>query len=178
MSHTSPAPIVCQPTAYLVTPPYLPLVASVDRGTQTPEVQDASGVDGMLLGTFSIDVDGARPRSGDDIEDLLQDWVMHGTDISAPESASPSDATLATGSSCTAGPGVSRLVLPSSPGSLPLPIDKRQVEDNVAFTCSQVTDAVRLLHETLASVGRNILRQIWVSLIKEREVCLCASVFL
>jgi hypothetical protein len=46
------------------------------------------------------------------------------------------------------------------------------------FTCSLVTDVERLLHETLALVSQNILRPIWVSLKKERKVCLCASGFL
>jgi hypothetical protein len=44
--------------------------------------------------------------------------------------------------------------------------------------CSQVATAERLLHETLASVGQNILCQIWVSLKKVRKSCLCASSFL
>jgi hypothetical protein len=48
----------------------------------------------------------------------------------------------------------------------------------VAFVCSQIADAERLLHERLASVGRDILHLIWVSLKKERKVCLCASSFL
>jgi hypothetical protein len=48
----------------------------------------------------------------------------------------------------------------------------------VAFVCSQIADAERLLHERLASVGRDILHLIWVSLKKERKVCLCASGFL
>jgi hypothetical protein len=36
----------------------------------------------------------------------------------------------------------------------------------------------RLLHETLALVGQNILQPIRVSLKKERNVCVCASDFL
>jgi hypothetical protein len=55
----------------LVTPPYLPLVASVPRGTlasveSAPEVQEALGANGALLGTIGIEVDGASPRPGDD----------------------------------------------------------------------------------------------------------------
>jgi hypothetical protein len=75
-------------------------------------------------------------------------------------------------------PGVSELLLLVAPGFLPSPIDWRQVKDNTMFTCSQVTDADRLLHETLASIGRDILRSIWVSLKKERKVCMCAFGFL
>jgi hypothetical protein len=52
------------------------------------------------------------------------------------------------------------------------------VEDNMEFACSQVAIVERLLHETLASVGRNILRPIRVSLKKEMNVCLCDSGFL
>jgi hypothetical protein len=44
------------------------------------------------------------------------------------------------------------------------------VEDNAAFACSQVIDAERLLLETLASVGQNILRLIRVSLKKGGKV--------
>jgi hypothetical protein len=56
--------------------------------------------------------------------------------------------------------GVSELLLLGSRGFLHLPIDWIQVEDHAAFVCSQVTDVERLLHETLALVGRNILRSI------------------
>jgi hypothetical protein len=52
------------------------------------------------------------------------------------------------------------------------------VEDNATFVCSQVTDAERLLHATLVSIGWDILRLIRVSLKKEGKVCLCASGFL
>jgi hypothetical protein len=43
------------------------------------------------------------------------------------------------------------------------------VDDNAALTCSQVTDAERLLCETLASVCRNILCPILVSLKKKER---------
>jgi hypothetical protein len=47
------------------------------------------------------------------------------------------------------------------------------------FACSQVTNAERLLHEAFASVGRNILHSIQVSLKKKgRKVSLCTSGFL
>jgi hypothetical protein len=44
--------------------------------------------------------------------------------------------------------------------------------------CSLVTDAARMLQETLASVGWEILHLIRVSLKKEGKVCLCAIGFL
>jgi hypothetical protein len=48
----------------------------------------------------------------------------------------------------------------------------------VALACSQVTNAERLMHETLAFVSRKMLRSIRVSLKKEGKVCLCVSGFL
>jgi hypothetical protein len=84
---------------------------------------------------------------------------MHGTDISAPESSALGDATPTPVSLGATGPGVPGLLLLGSPGS-------------------QVTNVERLLHETLASVDRNILRLIRVSLKKEERVCLCTSSFL
>jgi hypothetical protein len=52
------------------------------------------------------------------------------------------------------------------------------VREDEKFVCSLIAAAERLLHETLASVDRNILRPIRVSLEKGREFCLCASGFL
>jgi hypothetical protein len=49
--------------------------------------------------------------------------------------------------------------------------------DSVEFMCLQAVVIERLLHETLASVGQDILRLIWVNLKKERKVSLCASGF-
>jgi hypothetical protein len=49
---------------------------------------------------------------------------------------------------------------------------------DIESACSHVAVMERLLHETLASVGQNILRPIRVSLQKERKSCLCASGFL
>jgi hypothetical protein len=48
----------------------------------------------------------------------------------------------------------------------------------VEFECSQVIAVEELLHKTLASIGRNIMCPIQVSLKKEMIVCLCASGFL
>jgi hypothetical protein len=72
----------------LVTPPYLPLVATVPRGTPVsvelaPEVREALGADGASLGAVSVKADGANPRSGGDAGGLLWDRVMRGTGISA-----------------------------------------------------------------------------------------------
>jgi hypothetical protein len=70
----------------------------------------APGADGMLLGAVSIEADGVSPRSGDDVEGLLWDWVMCGACIGAPRSAAPSDVTPTLGSSGVAGLGVSGLL--------------------------------------------------------------------
>jgi hypothetical protein len=77
--------------------------------------------------------------------------------MGVPSSAAPCDASPTSESLDTTGPGVSGLLLTGSPGLLPPPIDWRQVEGNAELTCSQVTDVERLLHDTLALVGRNIL---------------------
>jgi hypothetical protein len=112
------------------------------------------------------------PHLGDDTGALLQDLVMCGAGIGVPGSAAP-----APGSSSAAGPGVSGLLLSGSPSFPPPPIDWRRVGDEAKFPCSQVIVVDRLLHETLASIDRNILRPIWVSVKKERKFCLCASHF-
>jgi hypothetical protein len=46
------------------------------------------------------------------------------------------------------------------------------VEDKAEFVCSEVAALERLLHETLASVHRNILRPFQVSLKREIKSCL------
>jgi hypothetical protein len=96
-SHTSSALIVCQPTTCLVSPPYLPLVASVPGGTTTPEgsaleVREPLGADGASLCAVSVRVDGAIPMPGDDARGLFHDWVMSGVGIGAPRSTVPDDA--------------------------------------------------------------------------------------
>jgi hypothetical protein len=158
-------------------------MASVPWGTlapaeSTPEVWEALGADGVSLGTISAEADGASPRPGNDTGGLLRHQVMSGADIGAPRSATPGDTIPAPGFSSAASPMVSGLLLSGSTIFPPSAIDWRQVEDDVAFTCSQVTDVERLLHETLASVGRDILRLIRVSLKKVRKACLCPSNFL
>jgi hypothetical protein len=77
-----------------VTPPYLSLLASVQRRTPAPEelapeVREVMGADGTSLGAVSVKVDGAIPRPGDDAGGLFWDWVMHGAGIGAPGSARP-----------------------------------------------------------------------------------------
>jgi hypothetical protein len=66
--------------------------------------------------------------------------------------------------------GFSRLFVP--------PIILRWVEDEVESACSQVPTAERLLHETLASVHRNILCLVWVSLRREIGSCPYSNGFL
>jgi hypothetical protein len=65
-------------------------------------------------------------------------------------STTPGDAIPAPESLDVVGPGVVRLLLPDFPGSLPPPIDWKQVEDNVEFACSLVVVMERLLRETSA----------------------------
>jgi hypothetical protein len=99
---------------------------------------------------------------GDDAKGLFHDWVMSGVGIGAPRSTVPDDAA----------PTPGHLILRAQGY---LAIDWRQVEDNAGFTCLEVDEVERLLHEMLALVSRDILRLIQVSLEKERKVCMCAS---
>jgi hypothetical protein len=75
-----------------------------------------------------------------------------GAGAGIPGSAAVGDTTPTPGSSSVVGPGVSRLYLPGSPGSLPLPINWRRVGDVTESACSQVAATKRLLHKMLASV--------------------------
>jgi hypothetical protein len=133
---------------------------------------------GASLGAISIEVDGASPQPGDGNGGSLRNLVMCGIGIGVPGSAALGNVTLAPRSSGAMGQGVSALLLLGSPGFLSPHIDWRRVEDNAEFVCSQVTVVDRLLHETLASVGRDILCLIQISLKKERKVCQCVSGFL
>jgi hypothetical protein len=81
-------------------------------------------------------VDGANPQLSDDIRGLLWDLVRRGANIVDPGSAALGDAAQTLGSSGAAGPGVSGLHLPGSPGFTPLPTDWRRVGDEVEFACS------------------------------------------
>jgi hypothetical protein len=137
-----------------------------------------SGADGASPGVVNVDVDGANPRPDDDAGGSLWGLVMRGVDIGIPRSSTLGDATLAHGSLGIVGLGVSGLLLLGSHDFPHPPINWRRVEDNTEFTCSQVATAERLLHEILASVGRNILRPILFSLKKERKVCISTSGFL
>jgi hypothetical protein len=98
-------------------------------------VREAPGADGVLLGAVSVEVDGTTPRPNDDIEGLLWDWMMCGTSLGAPGSATPGDVTPPPRSSGPTGPGVPGLVLSGAPGFSVSPIDWRQVGDNEAFAC-------------------------------------------
>jgi hypothetical protein len=145
-----------------IVPLSKPRPATVPRETPTPvesmpEVWEApehemTGADGVPLGAGSIEVDGANPRAGDDVGGSLWDLVMPSADIDVTGSAIPSDVTLAPGPSGATSLGVSGLLLLGSPNFPPPPIDWRRVEEDVEFTCSQVTVVERLLHETLALV--------------------------
>jgi hypothetical protein len=124
-SHTSSAPIIRWQTTRLVPSPYFPLVASVPRGTlaleeSAPEVWEALGANGVLLGAISVEVDGAGSQPHDDSGGLVRDWVMRGAGIGAPGSTALSDAIPALGSSGAVGPGVSWLLLPGYSQVLPV----------------------------------------------------------
>jgi hypothetical protein len=120
-------------------------------------------------------MDGSIPWPGDDIGRLLYDMVTHGADLGMPESAVPGEVIPATRFSGFIDLAVAGLPLPGSPGFSPPPIDWRRVEGDIEFVCSQDAVVKRLVHEMLASIGRNLLHPIWVRLKKEINVCLCAS---
>jgi hypothetical protein len=87
--------IVYQSAVCLMTPPYLPLVASVPRGTPATlektvlEVREASDADGASLGAIKVEVDWVGPRLDNDTGGSLHDWVMHGAGIGVPGSVAP-----------------------------------------------------------------------------------------
>jgi hypothetical protein len=141
-------------------------------------IQEMSSVDGALLVAASVEVDGADPQPNNDTGGSLQDLVMRGTGIGVPRRAVPGDAAPAPGSSRATGPRVSRPLILGYLGFPPLPIDWRLVGGDAEFTCLRVATVERLLHETLASIYRNILHLIRVSLKKEKKICLHASSFL
>jgi hypothetical protein len=128
-----------------------------------------SGADGVSQCAASTEVDGAGPQLGDDEEGLLLDLVRRGANIDVLGSAATHNVAPAPGSSGIVSPRESGLPLPGSPGFLPPHIDWRRVRDEVESACSQVATMERLVHETLASVGWNILRPIRVSFEKNRE---------
>jgi hypothetical protein len=49
------------------------------------------------------------------------------------------------------------------------------VEGDAELTCLHVTDAERMLRDTLALAGRNILHPLWVSLKERKRKLACAS---
>jgi hypothetical protein len=181
-SHTLVTPIDRQPAVRPMTPLHLPLVSmsavsisnmalvslsspqmvGVLQETPVPrepkpEVWEAPSVDDVPSGVSSVEVDGVGPRPGDDVGGSLWGLVMCGDRMGIPRSAAPGDVSLAPGSSDAVGLGVFGLLLSGSPGHAPPPIDWRRVEGDAELMCSQVVDTERLLHDTLASVGRNIL---------------------
>jgi hypothetical protein len=82
-------------------------------------VQEMPRVDGASLGAASVEVDGDGPQPRDDTGGSLRDLVMRGASFSVPGSAAPCDAVPTLRPSSAIGPGVSRLLLPASPGFLP-----------------------------------------------------------
>jgi hypothetical protein len=94
-----------------------------------------------------------------------------GTGVGVPRSAAPGDAAPTLRVLEYRESRVSRLYFSGSPDPPPLPINWRWVEDEAESTCSQVTAAERLLHKTLASIHRNILHPIRVSLKRETKPC-------
>jgi hypothetical protein len=86
-------------------------------------------------------------------------------------SAASGDAASTPGSLGAMSPWLPGSCLPGSFGSVSLPVNCRQVENEAEFVCSQVATAERLLHDALASFGCNILRPVWVSLRKGWEIC-------
>jgi hypothetical protein len=141
-------------------------------------VQEMPDADDASLGDTSVKVDGAGPQPSDYIRGSLWDLMMRGTYIGVPGSTTPGDVAPAPGSTRVTVPGVSELLLPGSPSFPPPPIDWRWVGNDAEFTCSRFATMERLLQKMLASVNRNILRPIWVSMTKERKICLCTSGFL
>jgi hypothetical protein len=131
-----------------------------------------SGDGGAPQGATGAEVVDTGPRLGDSARSLLQDLVMHGVGAGVLGSVATGDAALAPGSSSVVSPRVSGLYLPGSPDAPPPPINWRQVEDEAESACSQVTIVKRLLYETLASVHRNTLHPVRVSLKRETKPCL------
>jgi hypothetical protein len=104
------------------------------------------------------------PGAGGALQGLI-DTKMAGAGIS--RDAALGDATLELGSLGAMSLGLPRQYLPCSPSSVSSPINWRWVENDVKSACSQDDTAERLLHEALASVHRNILHPVRVSLGKE-----------
>jgi hypothetical protein len=90
----------------------------------------------------------------------------------------PRDAALAPRSLSIVSPRILGLQLSGFHSSSSPTLNWRLVEDEAEFACSQVTVAEKLLHETLASVHRNILPPVWVSLKRETKFCSHSNDFL
>jgi hypothetical protein len=108
-------------------------------------VREEPDAHGASLGIVSIEVDGADPRSGDSAGALPHDLVVHGTGLGMPKSAARAIQfqPLSPWVSWARGQPACSCRVP--PSSLLPPIDWRQVEDNIEFTCSQVALVKRLL---------------------------------
>jgi hypothetical protein len=124
------------------------------------------GVDDAPLGAVSIEANRAGPRPSDDVKSPFHDLVVWGTDSSMLGHKSPGDTVPAPGSSGAVGSGVAKLLLSGYLGSSFPPVKWGQVENNMEQACSQVEAVKRMLQEMLATVGRDILHPIRVSLKK------------
>jgi hypothetical protein len=129
-----------------------------------PEVEP--GVDDTPLGAISTKVDGQVPSQAMMPGVRVVTWwcgalipVCLGTQPWAHMVPAP-------GSSGAVGLGVARLLLLGYPDSLFSPVNWGQVENNTEQACSQVKATKRMLLETLATVGQDILHAIQVSLKK------------
>jgi hypothetical protein len=129
-----------------------------------PEVEPS--VDDTPLGAISTKVDGAGPQPSDDAGSPCRDLVVRGIDSSMLGHTTLGNMVPAPGSSGAVGLGVARLLLLGYPDSLFSPVNWGQVENNTEQACSQVKATKRMLLETLATVGQDILHAIQVSLKK------------
>jgi hypothetical protein len=105
--------------------------------------------DYALLGAVGV---GADPWLGDDARGLRRDMEVNGTSRGMPRCIAPGDAVSPLGFLGVVVPGVARLLLPGSPGSLSPPVNWGQVEDSAEYACSQVIAVERLLQEMLTSI--------------------------
>jgi hypothetical protein len=99
-------------------------------------VREELDAHGASLGIVSIEVDGADPRSGDSAGALPHDLVVRGAGLGMPKSAAPGDTISAPSPWVSWARGQPACSCRVPPSSLLPPIDWRQVEDNIEFTCS------------------------------------------
>jgi hypothetical protein len=103
------------------------------------------------------------------VESVTNNVLLGVVSNEADRCTSLGDAVPAPRFTSAMGPGVARLRLSGSAGSLSPPINWVQVENNIEQVCLQVTSANRLLQRALAMVGRDILYLIQVSLKQKKK---------